>query len=288
MDDRSLEALGLAQAPREHPLRYPGSWPARSGLLDGNRMMPLERLTHPDRTPVLCVGSNACPAQLRHKMAESGIASPVPMVKARVTGVEIGVSAHVSLAGYVSSSPVRAPGVVRELFVLWLDERQLGVIDDSEGVCSPTGNYERRTLPSPDVRVLLENGETVPEVSAYVNRHGVLHDGSGAPLTYPGQRALLGELLEGSAQLRGLFGTTPEEFSARARADRELCARGTRVFAEEGLVTASGLERYGPARRPPATGPSGPGPLTPPKPSGPPGAASRTLRGRPGPGRSAR
>ncbi|GGJ07623.1 hypothetical protein GCM10010121_017610 [Streptomyces brasiliensis] len=30
----------------------------------------------------------------------------------------------------------------------------------------------------------------------------------------------------------------------RVRADRSLCARGTRVFAEEERVTASGLERY--------------------------------------------
>ena len=41
-----------------------------------------------------------------------------------------------------------------------------------------------------------------------------------------------------------LFGGSPEEFCARARADLGLCARGTRLFAEEELVTACGLERY--------------------------------------------
>jgi len=44
--------------------------------------------------------------------------------------------------------------------------------------------------------------------------------------------------------LRELFGATPEEFSARARRDAGLCARGTRLFAERDWVTASGLERH--------------------------------------------
>src|SRR5689334_11822688 len=105
LNDRTLEALGLAEAPRDHPLLYPGAWPPDSGLLDGDRLLPLDRLVHEDRVPVLAVGSNASPAQLRHKMAEHGIVSPVPMVRTRVTGIDIGVSAHVSLLGYVSASP---------------------------------------------------------------------------------------------------------------------------------------------------------------------------------------
>ncbi|CAM5260300.1 hypothetical protein [Streptomyces aurantiogriseus] len=239
---RTLEALGLADAPREHPLTYPGAWPADSGLLDGNRLLPLDRLTFPDRTPLLAIGSNACPGQLRHKMAEFGITSPIPMVRTRVTGIDIGVSAHVSRMGYISASPVDAPGVTRELFVIWLDAEQLAVIDASEGVPLPHGNYTRALLPADEVRIELENGEMLPGAFAYVNRRGVLHDGTGAPRAHPGQRALITELLVGSAELRRLFGVTPEEFCARARADAELCERGTRLFAKEKLVACSGLE----------------------------------------------
>ncbi|WP_328869460.1 hypothetical protein OHT76_04730 [Streptomyces sp. NBC_00287] len=244
MDTRTLQALGLAMAPRDHPLLYPGTWPADSGLLDGERFLTLDRLTHPDRTPVLAIGSNACPGQLRHKMAESGIASPIPMVKVRVTGLEIGVSAHVSRLGYVSASPFHAPKAVRELFVLWLDAEQLAVIDASEGVPLPYGNYRRVWLPSPEVRIDLADGTTLPGVFSYVNRRGVLHNGTETPRTHPGQRKLLTELLLGSARLRELFGVTPEEFCTRARADRRLCERGTRLFAREKLVTVHGLERY--------------------------------------------
>lgn len=263
MADRTLEALGLGLAPRDHPLLYPGTWPADSGLLDGERFLSLDRLTHTDRAPVLAIGSNACPGQLRHKMAESGIVSPIPMVRARVTGVEIGVSAHVSRLGYVSASPVHSPGTVRELFVLWLDPEQLAVIDASEGVPLPLGNYRRAWLPSPEVRVDLADGTTLPGVFSYVNRRGVLRNGTGVPRTHPGQRELLSELLLGSARLRELFGDTPEEFCERARADHVLCERGTRLFAREKLVTGHGLERYvGQQSGSPGTGSSLSPPLT--------------------------
>ncbi|OWA00704.1 hypothetical protein B9W62_34105 [Streptomyces sp. CS113] len=247
-EDRTLRALGLAGVPREEPLLYPGAWPRESGLLDGDRLLPLDRAVYDEedgRVPVLAIGSNASPGQLRHKMAEFGIGSPIPMVRSRVTGLDIGVSAHVSRMGYVSASPVGAPGTVRELFVLWLDAEQLAVIDASEGVPMAGGNFDRVWLPAPDVRVEPGDGSVLPGAYAYVNRHGVLHDGTGAPRRHPGaQRPLITELLRGSARLRALFGATPEEFCARARADRRLCDRGTRLFAEEERVTASGLERY--------------------------------------------
>ncbi|MER5750438.1 hypothetical protein [Streptomyces sp. NPDC002088] len=262
MDDRTLENLGLAEAPRDHPLAYPGAWPESSGLLDGDRLLPLEDLTHDDRTPVLAVGSNACPGQLRHKMAQSGITSPIPMVRTRVTGIDVGVSAHVSRMGYVSASPFHAPGAVRELFVIWLDAEQLAVVDASEGVPVPGGNYDRAWLPGPEVRIELETGRPLPGAYVYVNRHGVLHDGTGAPRRHPGQRELITKLLLDSARLRKLFGVTAEDFCARARADAALCARGTRLLVEEKLVTASGLERF---VRPQQTGSPGTGaPLSPP------------------------
>ncbi|MFB7508405.1 hypothetical protein [Streptomyces broussonetiae] len=259
MTGRTLEELGLADAPRDHPLAYPGARPAGSGLLHGDRMLPLERLVYDDRVPVLAVGSNACPGQLRYKMAEFGIGSPLPMVRSRVSGLDVGVSAHVSRMGYVSASPVKSPDASGELFLLWLDRHQLEVIDASEGVPLPGGNFRRLWLPAPDVRVELPDGSRLPGAYSYVNRHGVLHDGTGEPRRHlADQHRLLTELLGGSAPLRELFGTTPEEFCTRARRDPGLCARGTRLFAEQRWVTASGLEPYADGRwtGSPGTGPS--------------------------------
>jgi hypothetical protein len=255
-DEHSLEVLGLAGVPRDDPLSYPGVWPTRSGLLDGHRLLPLDRLVHPERTPVLAVGSNASPGQLHRKMAVAGIRTPLPMVKVRVTGIAVGVSAHVSRMGYVSASPVHAPGALRELFVTWLDAEQLAVVDASEGVPLPAGNFRRAWLPGSDVRVELEDGRTLPGVHVYVNRRGVLRDGAGAPRAHPGQHALITELLVRVPRLRELFGATPREFVTRARADAALCERGTRLFAEAKLVTVSGLEAY---VRPQQTGSPGTG-----------------------------
>ncbi|EMF58117.1 MULTISPECIES: hypothetical protein [Streptomyces] len=244
-DARDLEALGLAVAPREDPLSYPGAWPATSGLLDGSRMLPLDTLVFEDRVPVLSVGSNACPAQLVHKMAEHGVRCRIPMVRARVTDIGIGVSAHVSLLGYVSASPFHSPGSTADLFLTWLDEAQLAVVDASEGADSPTGNFRRALLPASDFRVELESGEALDHAWIYVNRWGVLRDGGPGPRPHPGrQRPLIGELLAASAELRALFGTTPDEFCALARGDRGRCVRGRELFAEHGWTTVSGLESY--------------------------------------------
>lgn len=244
-DPPTLDALGLAVAPCEDPLSYPGARPPRSALLDGNRMLPLDGLVHEDRVPVLSVGSNACPAQLVHKMAEHGVECRIPMVKATVTGIGIGVSAHVSLLGYMSASPFHSPGATAELFIIWLNEAQLAVVDTSEGADSPTGNFHRAALPAGDFPVELESGEVLDTAWIYVNRWGVLHNGGPGPRTHPGrQRPLITELLSASAELRELFGTTPDEFCARARGDRALCVRGRELFAEKKWTTVSGLEQY--------------------------------------------
>ncbi|GAA5033994.1 hypothetical protein [Streptomyces siamensis] len=283
MDDRTLEALGLSEAPREHPLSYPGVWPTESGLLHENRLLRLRPIPNRrlakwlveqppggfragaaghgpvplnyalmcanqtlvgDRFPVISVGSNACPAQLRHKMEGLGVSSTIPIVKARVTGIGIGVSAYVSPLGYVSSSPFHTPGVSRDLFITWLDAAQLEIVDASEGIFDPDGEYDRVLLPPEDFPMELASGELLGGAYLYVHRYGVIHDGSGAPRTHPGERRLLTELLSESRQLREWFGDTPEEFSTRARGNEQLCEKGTRLFADEGRLTDSGLRQY--------------------------------------------
>lgn len=273
MNERTLEALGLDAAPREHPLIYPGAWPAESGLLHGDtylrlrpeadeglgrwpvesadtgRRTPLDQVLADagepltaDRVPVLSVGSNACPGQLRYKMTGLGVSSTIPMVEARATGVEVGVSAHVSPLGYVSASPFHAPGRTRRLFVTWLDAVQLEIVDHSEGVFTPDGAYDRVFLPADRFPMEMPSGELLDGVHAYVHRLGVLHDGTGVPRPHPGERRLLTDLLGESRRLREWFGDTPEEFSARARGDEALCEKGTRLLKDEGLAMRSGLE----------------------------------------------
>lgn len=145
----------------------------------------------------------------------------------------------------MSASPVRSPGTERDLFVLWPDAEQLVVLDAGEGVHLTTGAFDRAWLPAADVPAEPALGPVPPGVYAYVNRRGVLRDGTtDAPRTHPGEHPLLTELLSASPRLRELFGQTPEEFRERARGNRELCLRGTELLAKEGLVIPSGLEPY--------------------------------------------
>ncbi|WP_406447898.1 hypothetical protein OG782_03425 [Streptomyces sp. NBC_00876] len=273
MNERTLEALGLDAAPREQPLIYPGAWPSESGLLHRNTYLrlrpgpgagpaqwlvegleaggplPLDQVLRDagepltgDRIPVLSIGSNACPGQLRHKMGGLGVSSTIPMVKVRATGILAGVSANVSPLGYVSASPFHAPGRTRDLFVTWLDAVQLKIVDDSEGVFTPDGEYDRVLLPAGRFPMETPSGELLGGVHAYVHRRGVIHDGTGVARVHPGERQLLTQLLAESPRLREWFGGTPEEFSSRARGNRPLCEKGTQLFRDEGRVTPSGLE----------------------------------------------
>ena len=109
------------------------------------------------------------------------------------------------------ATPVEAPGERSRLFVLWLDERELAALDATEP------NYRRRRLPADRHPVTLESGVRLPPCFVYVGRHGCLVDGTGRVRRLVGQAALIRSLLEESAELRRLCGSTPDEFVARAR-----------------------------------------------------------------------
>ncbi|WP_419998651.1 hypothetical protein [Streptomyces boninensis] len=261
-DARTLTALGLGGSPLQAPLTYPGALPAESGLLVGDRFLRLVpeagvpvgawlvedggcealdvvlgRLGLPpcgERTPVLAVGSNGAPGQLRRKFRRLPERGVVPLTRVRVRGVAAGVSAHVGRAGYVPATPVPAgAGRTAWLAVSWLDDAQLPVMDATELA------YERLALAGSAVE--LPSGEAVPECEAYVSRHGWLamdDSRTAPPRPLLPQPELLAALLAESAGLRALFGDTPEEFAARAAADEEVRERARKVFAAEGWVRA--------------------------------------------------
>ncbi|MFI7615328.1 hypothetical protein ACIBP6_29275 [Nonomuraea terrae] len=183
----------------------------------------------PDRHPVIAVGSNASPSQMRRKFVGHAIRPVVPMTLADVAGVAPGVSAHVSRWGYVPAAPVQAPGQVARLFVLWLDERELATLDVTEP------NYRRRRLPAARHPATLESGARLPPCFVYVGRHGCLVDRTGRARRLTDQHTLIQALLDESAELRRLCGSTPGEFvsSVRDEATRDTVRR---LFPAEGRV----------------------------------------------------
>ncbi|MGH3343400.1 MAG: hypothetical protein ACRDPK_11065 [Carbonactinosporaceae bacterium] len=145
-----------------------------------------------NRRPVVAVGSNAAPGQLRQKFADRQVSDVVPLTRATVRGLTVGHSAHVSAAGYVPYIPLAAPEhVVSEFYVLWLDDLQLERLNETEP------NYELVTVTGDRYPLTLDSGERVTPYGMYRGRWGALRLGSGsAPVGATTQEELFSLLLE--------------------------------------------------------------------------------------------
>ncbi|MBB5140063.1 hypothetical protein HNP84_009828 [Thermocatellispora tengchongensis] len=244
----------------DSPLSYPGRLPDASGVVVGDRFLALDvwegaplgewgvpeagvRLADflasagvapvRERVPVVAVGSNAAPAQLRRKFAALGARLVLPMTMATVRGIAAGVSGHVNRHGYVPATPVVGDFRSR-LFVGWFDREQLGVLDVTEP------NYVRRLVP--EGAVTLESGVGVRNCHCYAGRHGHLAEREcGTPVLLGSQAAVIAWLLRRSSALARLCGRTPEEFVTRLRGDGH--GRASVRDAAYVLMRAEGLVR---------------------------------------------
>jgi hypothetical protein len=198
----ALDALGLDVNPSLLPDRYPGRLVQADSLMVGPWLYPMaarrdatigEWLVRADggpiglttgdvpladalvragaapvsgRYPVLAVGSNAAPGQLVHKFGARAVSTVIPLTVASVQGIGVGHSAHVSMAGYVPYTPVRDALNSRRLVVLWLDEDQLSLVNESEP------NYLPATVSGGQYAAVLTSGEALSSYSLYRSRWG--------------------------------------------------------------------------------------------------------------------
>jgi hypothetical protein len=181
--------------------------------------------------PVLAVGSNASPAQLRRKLATAGLPTLVPITSVRVSGLAVGVSAHVSRPGYLPATPVPDDDAVSDLWVVWLGAAALAAVDATEP------NYERIRLPT-RYPVRLTTGQPVTQCWVYLSRHGYLINEAGEPRRLTDQATLISGLLAGIPALRTLAGASPQEWIERTRdpADRDAIRE---ILRSAGLVHAT-------------------------------------------------
>lgn len=180
------------------------------------------------RIPVLAVGSNASPAQVRRKLSAAGLWPVVPITAVEARGLSVGVSAHVSKAGYVPATPVHDPAAVSIMWVTWLDVDELAAMDVTEP------NYQRVRLHS-QYSVELVSGQAVNGCWVYVSRHGYLTGRSGKPLRLTDQATLISGLLADVPALADLAGSSPKEWVRRAR-DESVRDDIRNVFRSAGLV----------------------------------------------------
>jgi hypothetical protein len=164
-----------------------------------------------DRVPVLAVGSNAAPAQIRRKLSTAGLTPAVPVTAVTVDGLSVGVSAHVSKAGYLPATPVPDPlSRSQPMWVTWLAPDELRAMDQTEP------NYDRVPVPG-SCSIRLTPVQALPDCWLYVSRHGYLTERSGQPRRLTNQRDLITSLLAELPALTDLAGTSPEEWISRAR-----------------------------------------------------------------------
>jgi len=156
---------------------YPYCRPGSSYIWREGAELPQAQPLHPvhtdGRTPVLAVGSNRSPRQLARKYGGNG-QHTIPVQRALLRDFDVVYAAHISAYGAVPAMLQAAPGVSVNLFVTWLDDRQLEIMHATEG------GYHFAAIEGVDLA--LEGGGALDTVYLYVGRIGHLAH-QGAPVS---------------------------------------------------------------------------------------------------------
>ena len=248
-----LVDLGLDGAALDHPSQYPGKVPTWSGLLVGESLLAIRPTATPGlagaeglidapcgplptdgsavplpevlaqlevadlaaRWPLLAIGSNASPGQVRAKLERAGVSTVLPMVRAEVDGWRTVVAAHVSRPGYVPLTAIRSEdGPPLEATVLLCDDDQLAAIDRTEP------NYSRIAT-GPDTPVRLHTGEQPTSVGLYLGGHGHLLD-AGAPVPWDEGPSAVLAVFRVAPSVAARFGEDVDRFLAECRRSADL------------------------------------------------------------------
>jgi hypothetical protein len=150
-----------------HAKSYPFTIPDRSYVFVDGDMRPWDAsFDRTGRIPVIAVGSNQSPDQLRRKFdGLSGIA--IPAERARLHDFDVVYAAHISSYGSVPATLQASPGTAVALFVLWLDEPALVRMHATEG----NYTYDRLT----GIRLELESGKILDQAYVYSAKIGCLN-----------------------------------------------------------------------------------------------------------------
>jgi hypothetical protein len=157
-----------------HALRYPYPVPTddfvlRAGVAEGFDSSVV--LT--DRTPVLAVGSNRAPEQLRRKFGDYAL---VPVTIARLADHDVVYSAHMASYGSIPATLAPSPGSLVTVSLTWLTPAQLHHMHKTEAVGVNYDYAVAKALPIESI-----TGRPSVPIGCYLSRRGAAAF-DGAPL----------------------------------------------------------------------------------------------------------
>lgn len=191
-----MDLSDYSPAPREDPISYPGSRPSSSYLFYNDSIYPIEMIQNkrlneslvllPDdskslldeqlrkwesssvdnRYVIIGYGSNANPAQLSVKFKDNS--KPLPVIKGTMKGYDVVFAPLVAPYGVIPATIEKAEGTEVEVWINFLDDEQLRIMDESEG------RGRSYWLVEIDDEVILENGEHIAPVYSYIATNGTL------------------------------------------------------------------------------------------------------------------
>ena len=155
----------------ERARSYPYEFPMKSYTYRDGCASTFEPMLDQGRTPVLAFGSNQSPVRLRQKYGHDAD-TVIPVERAHLKGFDVVYTARIASYGAVPAMLQAHAGAEVSLAVTWLNDRQLAVMHESEGVGV---NYDFALLE--DIEILLDQGDQLDDVYVYASRHGhFVHD----------------------------------------------------------------------------------------------------------------
>ncbi|MDA9975564.1 hypothetical protein N9F34_01870 [Alphaproteobacteria bacterium] len=146
-------------------LGYPYPSPGRDFVLSDGVARDFDAgIRLADRTPVLAVGSNQAPEQLRRKFGDNAI---VPVTVARLADHDVVYSAHMASYGSIPATLAPSPGTLVTVSLTWLTNDQLRRMHETEAVGV---NYDYGVAET--LTIELGGRPRVP-IGCYLGRRGV-------------------------------------------------------------------------------------------------------------------
>lgn len=143
--------------------------------------------TMDNRFPVLAIGSNASPAQIRNKFEHQDVSPIIPTLKCSIKGLNVGFESRQVSYGAYAAAPFIDDKKTSHLFVQFLDPDQLSMLDGTED------GYTRQRLVQTCEITLTDSGEILTGCDVYVSDSLCLATNGQRIELFPNEKTMLSQ-----------------------------------------------------------------------------------------------